>query len=164
VTREVRDTSTGGSEIRLEVDVAAPVEQTWAAATDWDHQGEWMLGTTVRGTVNDGRGVGGGIRAATGLGPFAVVDTMRITGWDPPHGAYVEHLGRIVRGTGAFEVTERPGGSTFVWSERLDLPLGAVGRLGFRLVRPVFGYGLRLSLRRFAVWTERHPGSVAPEV
>jgi uncharacterized protein YndB with AHSA1/START domain len=164
VSTEVRDTSTGGSEIRLEVDVAAPVERTWAAATDWDHQGEWMLGTTVRGTVNDGQGVGGGIRAATGLGPLAVVDTMRITGWDPPHAAYVRHLGRIVRGTGAFEVTERPGGSTFVWSEQLDLPLGALGRLGFRLVRPAFVYGLRLSLRRFAAWTERRSGSVAPEV
>ncbi|HST64846.1 MAG TPA: hypothetical protein VLM05_06630, partial [Mycobacteriales bacterium] len=65
----VRDTSPGGGDVRFEVDVDAPVERTWAAATDWDRQGEWMLGTTVRGTVNDGRGVGGGIRAATGLGP-----------------------------------------------------------------------------------------------
>jgi uncharacterized protein YndB with AHSA1/START domain len=161
---DVRDTSPGSTHIRLEVDVDGPVERTWAAATDWDAQGEWMLGTTVRGTVNDGRGVGGGIRAATGLGPFAVVDTMRITGWDPPHGAYVEHLGRIVRGTAAFEVVERPGGSTFVWSEQLDLPLGVLGRVGFRLLRPAFLFGLRLSLRRFAGWAERHPGSVGPEV
>ncbi len=164
MTNQVRDTSTGSSGIRLEVDVDAPVERTWAAATDWDHQGEWMLGTKVRGTVNDGRGIGGGIRAATGFGPFAVVDTMRITGWDPPHGAYVRHLGRIVRGTAAFEVEERPGGSTFVWSEQLDLPFGALGRLGFRLLRPAFVFGLRVSLRRFAAWAERHPGSVAPEV
>lgn len=156
MTAQVRDTSAGPTEIRLEVDVAAPVERTWAAATDWDRQGEWMLGTEVRGTAQDGQGVGGGIRAATGLGPLAVVDTMRITGWEPPHGAYVEHLGRIVRGTGAFEVRERPGGSTFVWSEQLDLPLGALGRLGFRLVRPLFVAGLRLSLRRFATWTEQH--------
>jgi uncharacterized protein YndB with AHSA1/START domain len=160
----VRDTSPGRTHIRLEVDVDAPVERTWAAAIDWDHQHEWMLGTTVRATVNDGRGVGGGIRAATGFGPFALVDTMRITGWDPPHGAYVQHLGRIVRGTAAFEVTGRPGGSTFVWSEQLDLPLGAVGRLGFRLLRPAFLLGLRLSLRRFAGWAERHPGSVGPGV
>jgi hypothetical protein len=93
-----------------------------------------------------------------------VVDTMRITGWDPPHGAYVRHLGRIVRGTAAFEVKGRPGGSTFVWSEQLDLPLGAVGRLGFRLLRPAFVVGLRVSLRRFAGWAERHAGSVGPGV
>lgn len=163
MTAPVRDTSDGPGRIRLEVDVAAPVERTWAAATDWDHQGEWMLATKVQGTAQDGQGVGGGIRAATGFGPLAVVDTMEITGWEPPHGAYVRHLGRVVRGTGAFEVRERPGGSTFVWSEELDLPLGAVGRLGFRVVRPVFVAGLRLSLRRFAGWAERHPGSVVPE-
>jgi hypothetical protein len=97
------------------------------------------------------------IRAATGVGPLAVVDTMEITGWDPPHGAYVRHLGKLVRGTAAFEVRERPGGSTFVWTEDLDLPLGAVGRLGFRLLRPALRYGLALSLRRFAAWV---PGSV----
>lgn len=162
MSASVRDTSDGPDRIRLEVDVAAPVERTWAAATDWDHQGEWMLATKVRGTAQDGRGVGGGIRAATGFGPLAVVDTMEITGWDPPYGAYVKHLGLIVRGTGAFEVRERPGGSTFVWSEQLDLPLGAVGRLGFRVVRPLFVAGLRLSLRRFAAWAEKHPGSVVP--
>ena len=50
-TAEVRDTSTAPGEIRLEVDVAAPVERTWAAATDWDRQGEWMLVTRVRGIV-----------------------------------------------------------------------------------------------------------------
>jgi uncharacterized protein YndB with AHSA1/START domain len=158
----VRDTSAGPAQVRLEVDVDAPVERTWAAATDWDRHGEWVLGTTVRGTVNDGRGVGGRIRAATGLGPLAVVDTMEITGWEPPHGAYVRHLGHIVRGTAAFEVRERPGGSVFVWTEDLDLPLGAVGRLGFRLLRPAFVSGLRFSLRRFAAWAERHPGSVGP--
>ena len=162
MTAGVRDVSAGGAEIRIEVDVAAPVEQTWAAATDWDRQGEWMLGTTVRGTVQDGRGVGGGIRAATGFGRLAVIDTMEITGWDPPRGAYVTHRGRIVRGTGAFEVSERPGGSTFVWSEQLDLPLGAVGRLGFRVVRPLFVHGLMLSLRRFAAWAATHPGPVVP--
>jgi uncharacterized protein YndB with AHSA1/START domain len=158
----VRDTSAGPAQVRFEVDVDAPVDRTWAAVTDWSRQDEWMLGTTVRGTVNDGRGVGGGIRAATGLGPLALVDTMEITGWDPPHGAYVRHLGRIVRGTAAFEVRERPGGSVFVWTEDLDLPLGALGRLGFRLLRPAFGWGLRFSLRRFAPWAQQHPGPAGP--
>ena len=158
----VRNTSDGPTRIRLEVDVDAPVERTWAAATDWERQDEWMLGTRVRGTVNDGRGVGGGITAATGFGPLAVVDRMEITGWDPPHGAYVRHLGRVVRGTAAFEVRARPGGSTFVWSEDLDLPLGALGRVGFTILRPGLLLGLRLSLRRFAAWAEQHPGPVGP--
>ena len=152
----VRDTSPASTDLRLEVDVAAPAERTWAAAVDWNRQGEWMLGTTVRGTAQDGRGVGGGIRAVTGLGRLGVTDTMEITGWAPPRLARVRHTGRVVRGTGAFEVRERPGGSTFVWSEQLELPLGAVGRVGWRLVRPAFLWGLRRSLRSFAGWAERH--------
>ena len=52
---------------------------------------------------------------------------------------------------------ERPGGSTFVWTEDLDLPLGAAGRFGFRLLRPAIVAGLAYSLRRFATWA---PGSV----
>ena len=40
-------------------------------------------------------------------------------------------------GTGAFEVHALPRGrSRFVWSEELDLPLGAAGRLGWPVVRP----------------------------
>jgi Polyketide cyclase / dehydrase and lipid transport len=159
VSAAVRDTSAGPAQLRLEVDVDAPVERTWAAVTDWDRQHEWMLGTRVRGTVKDGRGVGGRIRATTGIGPLGIVDSMEITRWEPPYGAYVKHLGRIVRGTAAFEVRERPTGSTFVWTEDLDLPLGALGRIGFRLVRPLFGWGLRLSLRRFAAFVPAHPGS-----
>ena len=49
------------AEIVLSVDVAAPAEATWAAAVDWEAQGEWMLGTRVEGTAQGGVGVGGGI-------------------------------------------------------------------------------------------------------
>ena len=138
----------------LTVDVDAPVEQTWAGATDWAGQGEWMLGTTVRGTAQDGVGVGGGIEAFTGVGPLGFLDRMSITLWEPPHRCHMLHLGRVVRGTGAFEVEPRGDEATFVWSEDLDLPLGVVGRLGWPLVRPLFAAGVRLSLRRFARWVE----------
>jgi hypothetical protein len=40
----------------------------------------------------------------------------------------------------------------FVWSEELELPLGALGRLGWPLVRPLFLAGVRRSLDRFALW------------
>ena len=162
MTARVRHTSTAPAQLRLEVDVAAPVERTWAAATDWDRGREWMLATRTRSTAGDGRGIGGRIEARTGVGPVGVVDRMEITGWDPPHGAYVRHLGRIIRGTAAFEVRPRSGGSTFVWTEDLDLPMGAVGRLGFRLLRPLVGRGLALSLRRFAAWAPTHDRGGVP--
>lgn len=138
------------AELTLHVDVAAPVEQTWAAVVDWDGQGEWMLGTRVESGAQDGRGVGGTLRAFTGLGPVGFWDPMTITGWDPPHRCEVRHEGRLVRGAGTFAVEERPGGSRFIWSERLDLPLGVVGRAGWSLVRPVFAGGVQHSLNRFA--------------
>jgi uncharacterized protein YndB with AHSA1/START domain len=139
----------------LTVDVDAPPEQTWAGATDWARQGEWMLGTRVRGTAQDGRGLGGCVEAFTGVGRLGFRDTMEITRWDPPSACQVIHTGRVVRGTGAFEVRDRGNGrSTFVWREDLDLPLGVVGRLGWPLVRPLFAAGVRASLRRFARWVE----------
>ena len=133
--------------------VDAPVEQTWAAATDWDRQGEWMLGTRVRGTAQDGRGVGGGIEAFTGLGRIGFLDTMEITEWEPPRRCAVLHTGRVVRGTGLFEVQPRGTGSFFLWSEDLELPLGVVGRAGWWVTRPLFVVALRWSLNRFARWT-----------
>lgn len=138
----------------LTVDVDATVAETWAGATDWAGQGEWMLGTTVRPTRQDGQGVGGAIEAFTGIGPVGFLDRMEITRWEPPHRCHMRHVGRLVRGTGAFEVEPRGDGARFVWREDLDLPFGVVGRLGWPLVRPLFALGVQHSLRRFARWVE----------
>lgn len=143
------------AELVLRVDVDASVEDVWAGAVDWAGQGEWMLGTSVRPTAQGGQGVGGGVEAFTGVGRLGFLDTMEITRWDPPRACHVLHTGRVVRGTGAFEVEPRGGGlATFVWSEDLELPLGVVGRLGWPLVKPVFAAGVRVSLNRFARWVE----------
>lgn len=144
------------------VDVAAPVEQVFAALADWTTQGEWMLLTDVRTVDGPAQGVGGRLEARTGLPlpggrRLGVLDRMTITGWEPPHTVDVRHTGRVVRGTGSFQVRERPGGSTFVWVETLDLPLGRLGRLGWPLVRPAFVAGVRLSLRRFGRYAESRP-------
>lgn len=139
-------------ELVLTVHVNAPVQTTWKAVTDWPTQGEWMLGTVVTGT---GSAVGGTLEAYTGRKPFGFLDTMEITVWQPPHRCEVLHTGRVVKGTGVFEVREAPGGSEFVWSEVLELPLGFLGRLGWPLVRPFFKAGVQKSLNRFAEYAER---------
>jgi hypothetical protein len=139
--------------IVLEVEVDAPAAATFEAAVDWDRQGEWMLGTRVRGTAQQGRGVGGGIEAFTGIGRLGFLDTMEITAWDPPRRCDVLHTGWLVRGTGSFEVLDRGDGrSAFRWSEELELPWGRLGRAGWPLVRPLFVAGVRRSLVRFARW------------
>ena len=139
----------------LTVDVAAPARDTWAGATDWANQGAWMLGTTVRPTRLDGQGVGGAIEAFTGVGRIGFLDTMEITVWEPPAKCHVLHTGRLIKGTGAFEVEPRGAtASSFIWREDLELPLGALGRLGWPLVKPVFAAGVQASLRKFARWVE----------
>jgi uncharacterized protein YndB with AHSA1/START domain len=151
-------------ELTETVDVDAPPERVWAALTDWVHQGEWMLATDVRTVDGDAQGLGGRLAARTGV-PLprgrraGVLDTMVITRWEPPRRVDVRHTGRVVRGSGVFEVRPRDGGgSTFLWSEVLDLPLGALGRRGWPLVRPAMRAGVRLSLRRFAAFARDHRG------
>src|SRR5205823_2594131 len=123
----------GVPELVEQVDVDAPPEQVWAALVDWDRQGEGMLLTDVRSVDGDGQGVGGRLAAVTGVKlpgrrRIGVLDTMLITAWEFPRRVDVRHTGRVVRGTGTFQVRPRDGGgSTFVWTEGLELPLGALG-------------------------------------
>lgn len=150
-------------EVTETVDVEAPPAQVWAALVDWERQGEWMLLTDVATEDGDGQGVGGRLAARTGVPlpggrRLGVLDRMLITRWDAPHRVDVRHLGRVIRGTGTFEVRPRgESASTFVWSEQLDLPLGRLGELGWPLVRPAMVVGVRLSLKRFAAYAARHP-------
>jgi len=136
------------------VDVDAPALQVWAALVDWESQGEWMLNTAVW-TVGEREGVGARIEAFTGLIPrrrfLGFLDTMTITSWDPPRRCDVLHTGKVVRGTGAFEVEAvNAQRSRFHWSEEVILPLGWLGRIAWLVVGPIMGLGVRISLRRFA--------------
>jgi uncharacterized protein YndB with AHSA1/START domain len=140
--------------VELDVEIAAPPEAVFAAITDWPAQGEWMLGTRVEVRSGDGRSVGSELAAWTGAGPIGFWDTMVITRWEEPHLVDVVHTGSVVRGTGTMEVRPAPGGSRFIWSEDLDLPLGALGRAGWPVVRPAFLAGVRASLRKFGKLVE----------
>jgi uncharacterized protein YndB with AHSA1/START domain len=142
-------------EVSESIEVDAPAEQVWAALTDWVAQGRWILATDVRPVVGPARGVGGRLVAVTGVPlpggrRLGVVDTMEITRWEPPTRCDVLHTGRVVRGTGTFEIRPDGGRSTFVWSEQVEPPVGAVGRLGWPLAEPVVRAAYRASLRRFA--------------
>jgi uncharacterized protein YndB with AHSA1/START domain len=144
----------------LSVDVAAPPDAVFAAATDWPGHSKWMLGTTAEPTRGDGASAGSSLRAVTGIGGFGAVDTMDITEWVPGARCGVVHTGALVRGTAMFAVVPRPDGtSVFVWSEQLDLPFGILGALGWRVAAPAFELGLRYSLRRFAAWAPTRSGA-----
>lgn len=137
--------------LELRQPVAAPAEVVWAEVVDWPAQGEWMLGTRVEVAEGDGASVGSEVAAFTGIGPVGFLDTMVVTAWDPPRECRVDHTGKVVQGIGVFRVEARGAReSVFVWREELDLPLGALGRLGWPLVRPGFALGVKYSLRKLA--------------
>lgn len=135
--------------VRQEAGVAAPAEEVWSVVTDWPRQGEWIPLTTVQITAGDGRGVGSRLAAWTGVGRLGFLDTMVITHWDPPHVCEVLHTGRVVRGEGGFEVHPIDGAtSRVVWWESVELPMGYVGVLGWRLAKPLVQVGTRRALDR----------------
>ncbi|WP_194916500.1 SRPBCC family protein [Catenulispora rubra] len=133
-------------ELRVSVDVAVPAEQAWAAIADWPSQGTWMVATQVRGTAS---AVGEKLEGWTGIGPVGFLDTMTVTEWDPPRSCVVLHTGHVVRGTGGFEVAalgERRCRVT--WWERVDLPFGVLGKVGWLAVGPTTRLFFKVSLGR----------------
>jgi carbon monoxide dehydrogenase subunit G len=133
-------------------EVAAPAQQVWDVLTDWAVHDRWMLLTRAEG----GSAVGETLTAFTGLGRFGFVDTMTITVWEPPRRAVVRHTGRVVRGSGAFEVEALgEGRSRVVWSEWVQLPFGPLGRLGWPVARVVVRAAVVYSLGRLASYVER---------
>jgi uncharacterized protein YndB with AHSA1/START domain len=129
--------------------VDAPAEAVWKAATDWEKQGSWMLGTKTRAYGPEGAGQR--LSAFTGIGKFGFLDTMRVIEWDPPRRCVVEHTGAVVRGLGVVEIEPLDEETCRLhWREELDLPYGFIGQLGWPLVRPAFLAGVRLSLERLA--------------
>lgn len=130
--------------VRRHVDVAVPAALLWDYVTTWERQGEWIPFTRVElaDPGDDARRVGGRIRARSALGPLGFWDTMTVTAWQRlSDGGRCEvlHTGSLVRGEGVFEVVATsPATSRFVWAEMVAVPLGGIGALGWRVVRPVF--------------------------
>src|SRR5215510_15072845 len=114
--------------IAAEVTVDAEPELIWRTATDWPRQREWIWATRVSG----GRGPGAEVTGWTGVGPIGFT-------------------GRVVRGTGTFEIATRGARSEFRWIEHIQLPVPpAIGAPAGRVVTPIASWGLRSCLRRFA--------------
>jgi hypothetical protein len=70
---------------------------------------------------------------------------MRVTHWQPPVRCDVIHYGKVIKGTGTFEV-EAVGdeSSIFHWSEEIVAP-----KLVFILIKPFILTGVKISLARF---------------
>jgi hypothetical protein len=133
--------------VRESIDIAEAPERVWSFMVDWPRQSEWIPATKVW-AVTEGAGVGAQIEAWTGLGRIGYLDTMTITGWDPPRRCEVLHTGRMMRGEGGFVIAPAgPGCTRLEWWERFVMPGGPLGRLLRPPARPVLAMGVRLALR-----------------
>lgn len=140
--------------LRISFAVDASCERVWEKIADWPSQGDWMLQTKVWVTSNQREGVGTSIAAFTGplhfiyprFKSFGLLDLMTVTHWQPPHRCDVEHVGKILKGSGSFLLTPLSETKTqFDWSETVIAP-----RALFFLVAPFLYVGVRISLARFA--------------
>ena len=153
------------NKLALTVEINQPIKIVWQHLVDWRSQSDWMLQTKVWSeldqdrTVKNGKGVL--IFAFTGLFPklypklkLGVLDTMEVVNWHPPYKCAVLHIGRIIRGTGSFELVSnsdsKKGGTTFYWSEEIIAPAVFIA-----ILKPFILLGVRISLRRFTRLVER---------
>jgi uncharacterized protein YndB with AHSA1/START domain len=152
--------------MRLEVErrVAAPRATVWRVLTHWERQPEWMLDAkAVEVLTPDRTGEGVTIRCPTLLLGVTVDDIMRVTGWREGEYLEVTHLGRVITGSGAFELSDTADGGTIVlWWEEIDPPLGAVGEWGAtRLILPILRRVFGRSLARLGALAEREAALAA---
>jgi len=142
------------STLAISITIDAPSEKVWAKIADWQSQGDWMLQTKVWVTSDSVEGVGTSIAAFTG--PFykfyprfkavGLLDLMTVTHWQPPVRCDVEHVGKVLKGSGTFQLSDVKNGKTcFDWSETIIAP-----RVLFLAVAPFLYLGVRISLARFA--------------
>ena len=128
--------------LRITINLPCSQERAWVAIADWESQGEWMLQTTVEVTSDIRSGVGTSIAAFTGIGKLGIMDHMTVTSWNPPTVCDVVHTGKIIKGTGRFELTAlTPQSTRFDWSEEILAP-----RALFLLIAPGLYVGVRISL------------------
>jgi hypothetical protein len=132
--------------LAISLEIEAPIQKVWEELANWEKQSDWMLQTRVWVTSKIQSGVGTQISALTGIKSFGILDTMEVTNWQPPHICDVVHTGRVIRGTGRFELIAIDAARTrFDWSEEVIAP-----RALFILMVPGLYVGVRISLARFA--------------
>ncbi|MGH8904375.1 MAG: SRPBCC family protein [Egibacteraceae bacterium] len=137
--------------------IKAPVERVWEVLIDWEAQPRWMVdarSVTVLSSHREGLDVVLSCRTVI-AGGLVVTDDMVTTAWSEHSTVGVRHLGRLIRGIGAFDLESTPEGTRFVWWEELDPPLGAVGELvAGAVVVPLTARVFRSSLARLKALCE----------
>lgn len=109
--------------------IEAEPRRVWDVLVDWEGQARWMRDARSVAVLSEHReGLDVVIRCRTDIAAGIVVnDDMVTTQWEPPHALAVRHLGRLIRGVGAFELAPTEFGTRFIWWEEIDPPFGPLG-------------------------------------
>ena len=153
--------------MRLELTqhIQAPPPVVWQVLTTWERQPEWMLDAKAVHVLTPERtGEGVTIRCPTNLLGITVQDVMRVTAWEQERLLEVTHLGRIITGSGAFELhAEGEDATVLTWWEEVDPPLGALGEWGAStLVLPILRRIFSRSLNNLAALAEAEGQAARP--
>ena len=147
-------------DLSLSIDIKSNQQQVFDSFVNWETQGDWMLGTKVERTKNNGIGIGGEINAWTGFWKIGFNDPMEITKWEEPKVVDMKHLGKVVKGEGSMIVEKiDDNNSKFIWSETIELPFSIFGLIGWFFIKPFFVLAIKHSLKKFAL-TFAQKGSV----
>ena len=146
--------------IEVTTHVEASPERVWEVLTDWERQAEWMADVRHIAVASEHReGTGVTLRANTDILGFVVRDELQVTQWEPPSVLGVRHLGRLISGVAAFELTPTPSGTRLVWWEEAAVPLGGAGDAVAQLILvPWIRRVFRRSVAHFKRLCEATPG------
>lgn len=125
-------------EIRLSIEVNAPIEKAWALLSDIDRQPEWMHEMKrVEMLTPPPVGVGSRGRATVRIFGIGTTDEVVITRFEPPQTFAIRHEGRFV-GEGVISLSVVDAKRTRIdWMEYLRPPI--FGTLAAFLQRPLLG-------------------------
>jgi carbon monoxide dehydrogenase subunit G len=108
--------------------IEADPARVWDVLTDWEGQSRWMRDArSVEVTSPHREGTGVVLRVPTDIAGVVVTDEMETTEWVEHRTIGVRHLGRLIRGVGAFELEPTRHGTKFTWWEEAEVPGGDLG-------------------------------------
>jgi len=135
--------------VRVEAsrDLPATPERVWGQIRRWEDQSRWIRDAVwVRVLTPEREGLGVRVKVLNRvlLVPL-FTEQLEIMGWDPPRRIVMAHRS-FVRGTGIWSLEPDDGGTRFMWSEELSLPIPLLGELALLVYRPFLRRLMRGSL------------------